>query len=50
VAALRELVLGLLAGASVFAGLRLAEKLADPYGPRLTVTAWLENARGGDTA
>lgn len=45
---LAELLLTLLAGAATWAGVRLAQRLEDPYSePRLTLTTLL---RGGDSA
>jgi len=48
---LQELALAVLAGAAMVAGVRLSERLQDPYSePRLTLKTLLDSARGGDSA
>jgi hypothetical protein len=47
----RELLLALLCGAATFLGIRVAQRLEDPYSePRLSLSTWLDQHRGGDPA
>ncbi len=48
---LREVALAVVCGVATFFGIKLAQRLDDPYSePRLTVTTWLNDRRGGDPA